>query len=35
CTGGRHRSVFLIETLKPWLEELGFSSHVLHRDIER
>jgi len=35
CTGGRHRSVFLIETLKPWLEEQGFSSYVLHRDIER
>ena len=35
CTGGRHRSVFLIETLKPWLEEQGFFSHVLHRDIER
>ncbi|MCH9638801.1 MAG: RNase adapter RapZ [Betaproteobacteria bacterium] len=35
CTGGRHRSVFLIETLKPWLQEQGFAPNVFHRDIAR
>jgi RNase adapter protein RapZ len=35
CTGGRHRSVFTVETLKPWLEKQGFALSVLHRDIGR
>jgi RNase adapter protein RapZ len=35
CSGGRHRSVFIIEQLKVWLEAQGFISHVFHRDIER
>lgn len=35
CSGGRHRSVFTIEKLKPWLEKQGFNSYVSHRDIER
>ncbi len=35
CTGGRHRSVYTIETLKPWLEEQGFAVNVIHRDIDR
>lgn len=35
CSGGRHRSVFMIEQLKIWLEAQGFISHVFHRDIER
>jgi UPF0042 nucleotide-binding protein len=34
CTGGRHRSVYIIETLKPWFEEQGFKSHVVHRDLK-
>jgi len=35
CTGGRHRSVYTVERLKPWLEAQGFVSYVTHRDIER
>ena len=35
CSGGRHRSVFMIEQLKIWLQAQGFISHVFHRDIER
>lgn len=33
CTGGRHRSVYTVETLKPWLEDQGFKTHVFHRDL--
>ena len=35
CTGGRHRSVFTVETLKPWFAAQGFDSHILHRDVTR
>lgn len=35
CTGGRHRSVFTVETLAPWLAAQGFPLHIVHRDIER
>jgi len=35
CTGGRHRSVHIVETLKPWLEKQGVTMNVIHRDIER
>ncbi len=35
CTGGHHRSVYSVEKLKPWLEDQGFTAHILHRDIER
>lgn len=35
CTGGHHRSVYTVETLKPWLENQGSHVHVLHRDIMR
>ncbi|MCB9990293.1 MAG: RNase adapter RapZ [Rhodospirillales bacterium] len=35
CTGGHHRSVYLAETLKPWTEDQGFKTHILHRDIDR
>ncbi|MCM2342926.1 MAG: RNase adapter RapZ [Alphaproteobacteria bacterium] len=35
CTGGRHRSVFTVETLKPWLDDQGFNVTTLHRDIHR
>lgn len=33
CTGGRHRSVYTVETLRPWLEAQGFPVHVQHRDL--
>lgn len=33
CTGGHHRSVYTVETLKPWLEAQGFDITILHRDI--
>jgi RNase adapter protein RapZ len=35
CTGGRHRSVMLGESIKTALEKHGFSSKVVHRDIEK
>ncbi|HEV8437865.1 MAG TPA: RNase adapter RapZ [Methylomirabilota bacterium] len=35
CTGGRHRSVTLVESLRVYLEELGFSPIVRHRDLDR
>ncbi|MCF8495802.1 MAG: RNase adapter RapZ [Alphaproteobacteria bacterium] len=35
CTGGRHRSVYIVETLKPWLAEKGFYTHMEHRDLEK
>lgn len=35
CTGGRHRSVYTVEKLKPWLEGQGFAVNVFHRDIGR
>jgi UPF0042 nucleotide-binding protein len=35
CTGGRHRSVYSVETLKPWLQAQGFPAHVVHRDVTK
>ena len=35
CTGGKHRSVYTTEKLAPWLEELGYQTNIMHRDIER
>lgn len=35
CTGGRHRSVYTVEKLKPWMEEQGFNIAILHRDMDR
>ncbi len=35
CTGGRHRSVAIVEHLKGFIENLGFEVKVFHRDIER
>lgn len=35
CTGGRHRSVMLAESVKQSLEKRGFSAKVVHRDIEK
>lgn len=33
CTGGKHRSVYTVETLRPWLAGLGYSLYVEHRDL--
>jgi RNase adapter protein RapZ len=35
CTGGRHRSVWLVEELRRLLDERGFPPSVVHRDIDR
>jgi UPF0042 nucleotide-binding protein len=35
CTGGRHRSVTLVESLRVFLEKLGLSPIVRHRDLDR
>ncbi len=35
CTGGRHRSVSVVEYLKNFIEGLGFEVKAIHRDIER
>jgi UPF0042 nucleotide-binding protein len=35
CTGGRHRSVTLVEALRAFLAEAGFPPIVRHRDLER
>jgi UPF0042 nucleotide-binding protein len=33
CTGGRHRSVMVAEAINKRLQELGYESRVLHRDL--
>nr|CRH08026.1 conserved protein of unknown function [Candidatus Magnetococcus massalia] len=35
CTGGHHRSVYLVEQLRERLAAKGYLVHVRHRDIER
>lgn len=35
CTGGRHRSVAVGERLKERLDELGWPTRVIHRDVAR
>ncbi|MCB8880861.1 RNase adapter RapZ [Acidisoma cellulosilytica] len=35
CSGGRHRSVFLIETLAKLLREAGWQAMVVHRELDR
>jgi RNase adapter protein RapZ len=35
CTGGRHRSVYLVERLGGWLTQRGIDVGVSHRDLER
>lgn len=35
CTGGRHRSVAVVEELKRFLDDLGFAPSIVHRDIDR
>jgi len=34
CTGGKHRSVFVVERLSTWLEENGLEVERRHRDLE-
>jgi UPF0042 nucleotide-binding protein len=34
CTGGRHRSVFAVESLKHWMEESGYFVSSEHRDLK-
>jgi RNase adapter protein RapZ len=34
CTGGRHRSVYLVQKLGGFLEGLGYNVTVRHRDLE-
>jgi RNase adapter protein RapZ len=33
CTGGRHRSVHVAETVADWLRRRGFSPTIVHRDL--
>ena len=35
CTGGRHRSVLLVEAPRSFLTGLGLSPIVRHRDLDR
>ena len=35
CTGGRHRSVAVVEELRRYLEEQGVNPVVAHRDVDR
>jgi UPF0042 nucleotide-binding protein len=35
CTGGRHRSVMLGESVKKAMEKHGYSAKVIHRDIDK
>jgi len=35
CTGGRHRSVAIVEKLSTWLRANGYTPRITHRDLER
>jgi UPF0042 nucleotide-binding protein len=35
CSGGKHRSVYVAELLKTWLNGAGYKTHTEHRDIKR
>ena len=35
CTGGKHRSVAIVEYFKEWFNTKGYDCRVLHRDIEK
>jgi UPF0042 nucleotide-binding protein len=35
CTGGQHRSVYMVEHLKQWFNSIGSPVDVRHRDIPR
>jgi UPF0042 nucleotide-binding protein len=34
CTGGRHRSVYVAQSLSGFFEELGYNVSIRHRDLE-
>lgn len=34
CTGGKHRSVYCVETLGQWLKTQDLSVHITHRDLK-
>ncbi|MFK7838841.1 MAG: RNase adapter RapZ [Bdellovibrionales bacterium] len=34
CTGGKHRSVFTVETLGKWLKDQSLQTHIDHRDLK-
>ena len=33
CTGGKHRSVYVVEKLSKWLKKSGTKTHITHRDM--
>jgi UPF0042 nucleotide-binding protein len=35
CTGGRHRSVMMTETIRKALARRGYNVKVVHRDIDK
>jgi UPF0042 nucleotide-binding protein len=35
CTGGKHRSVFLTESLGKMLEKKGYDVSIVHRDVQK
>ena len=35
CTGGKHRSVYLAETIGQWLNDSGQPAQVSHRELEK
>ncbi len=35
CTGGKHRSVAIVEHIKTFIENMGFNVKVFHRDLKR
>ena len=35
CTGGRHRSVYVANVLRTWIQNEGYVAHVTHRDLLR
>lgn len=35
CTGGRHRSVAIVEAMSEWLAAAGRDANVAHRDVEK
>jgi len=35
CTGGRHRSVSIVNLLKIFFDENIYSLHIRHRDVDK
>ena len=34
CTGGQHRSVFIVEALGKWLETQNYQPNIKHRELD-